>query len=159
MILWYDKTKPVITDLIKHLDNQEEAKAISDKFVKVSQDYESLEKAVIDFDSETISVFKQVHLEKVKVKKCFTWRLVSTANQNTSLAAPGALAHHLQRRTACNTSPPDSIIPFMSWLYFSTLPSCGWSSLLGDHPGVSGRRGLERGIPIGFWALRPTFAK
>merc|ERR1712212_1110690 len=24
----------------------------------------------------------------------------------TSLAAPGALAHRLQRRTACNTSPP-----------------------------------------------------
>ena len=27
-------------------------------------------------------------------------------NENTSLAAPGALAHRLQRRTACNTSPP-----------------------------------------------------
>ena len=27
-------------------------------------------------------------------------------NQNTSLAAKGALAHHLQRRTACKTSPP-----------------------------------------------------
>ena len=26
--------------------------------------------------------------------------------ENTSLAAPGALAHRLQRRTACNTSPP-----------------------------------------------------
>ena len=26
--------------------------------------------------------------------------------QNTSLAAPGALDHRLQRRTACNTSPP-----------------------------------------------------
>ena len=25
---------------------------------------------------------------------------------NTSLAAPGELAHRLQRRTACNTSPP-----------------------------------------------------
>ena len=25
---------------------------------------------------------------------------------NTSLAAPGALAHRLQRRTVCNTSPP-----------------------------------------------------
>ena len=25
---------------------------------------------------------------------------------NTSLAAPGALAHRLQRQTACNTSPP-----------------------------------------------------
>ena len=27
--------------------------------------------------------------------------------RNTSLAAPGALAHRLQRRTACNTSPPN----------------------------------------------------
>ena len=26
--------------------------------------------------------------------------------ENTSLEAPGALAHRLQRRTACNTSPP-----------------------------------------------------
>ena len=25
---------------------------------------------------------------------------------NTSLAAPGALAHRLQRRTACNAAPP-----------------------------------------------------
>ena len=27
--------------------------------------------------------------------------------ENTSLAAPEALAHRLQRRTACNTSPPN----------------------------------------------------
>ena len=27
--------------------------------------------------------------------------------QNTSLAAKGALAHRLQRRTACNTAPPE----------------------------------------------------
>ena len=27
--------------------------------------------------------------------------------QNTSLAVPGALAHRLQRRNACNTSPPN----------------------------------------------------
>ena len=26
--------------------------------------------------------------------------------KNTSLAAPGALAHRLQRRTTCNTAPP-----------------------------------------------------
>ena len=25
---------------------------------------------------------------------------------NTTLAVPGALAHHLQRHTACNTAPP-----------------------------------------------------
>ena len=29
---------------------------------------------------------------------------VSVMLKNTSLAAPGALAHHLQRRTACNTA-------------------------------------------------------
>ena len=29
-----------------------------------------------------------------------------TQYMNTSLAAQGALAHRLQRRTACNTSPP-----------------------------------------------------
>ena len=34
-----------------------------------------------------------------------TVQLYSTG-LNTSLAAPGALAHRLQRRTACNTSPP-----------------------------------------------------
>ena len=31
-----------------------------------------------------------------KINKCF----------NTSLAAPGALAHRLQRRNACNAVPP-----------------------------------------------------
>ena len=29
-----------------------------------------------------------------------------TINNYTSLAAPGALAHRLQRRTACNAAPP-----------------------------------------------------
>ena len=29
-----------------------------------------------------------------------------TVYLNTSLAAPGAVAHRLQRRTVCNTSPP-----------------------------------------------------
>ena len=31
---------------------------------------------------------------------------IAFLDKNTSLAAPGALAHRLQRRTACNTSPP-----------------------------------------------------
>ena len=54
------KTEPVIVDSIKHLDNQEQAEAITDKFAKVSQD--PLRNANIDipdFVSETIPVFKQ----------------------------------------------------------------------------------------------------
>ena len=53
---------------------------------------------------------------------------------NTSLAAPGALAHRLQRRTACNAAPPAS----------------------GPQ---NGRRGLERGPILGYLALPSTFAK
>ena len=36
----YDKikTEPVVVDSIKHLDNQEQAEAIADKFAKVSQE-------------------------------------------------------------------------------------------------------------------------
>ena len=34
-------------------------------------------------------------------------KLKLSLGKNTSLAAPGALAHRLQRRTACNTSPPN----------------------------------------------------
>ena len=48
--------------------------------------------------------------------------------KNTSLAAPGALAHRLQRRTACNAAPPAG----------------------GPQ---NGRRGLERCLPLGFWAF------
>ena len=45
--------------------------------------------------------------------------------KNTSLAAKRALAHCLQRRTACKTQ--------------------------------NGRRGLERGLNLAFWALPSTF--
>ena len=54
--------------------------------------------------------------------------------QNTSLAAPGALAHRLQRRTACN--------------------------IQNGHQGAQNdRRGLERVPILGYWALPSTFAK
>ena len=53
---------------------------------------------------------------------------------NTSLAAQGALAHRLQRRTACNAAPRAS----------------------GPQ---NGQRGLERCLPLGFGALPSTFAK
>ena len=53
---------------------------------------------------------------------------------NTSLAAPGALAHRLQRRTACK--------------------------IKNDRQGPpNGRRGLGRGVPLGFGALPSTFSK
>ena len=74
----YDKikTEPVVVDSIKHLDNQEQAEAIADKFAKVSQEYEPLQNSEIDipdFNPEEIPVFKQEdvqkHLEKVKLKK------------------------------------------------------------------------------------------
>ena len=37
---------------------------------------------------------------------CIAGERFDSKIKNTSLAAPGALAHRLQRRTACNTSPP-----------------------------------------------------
>ena len=39
--------------------------------------------------------------------QCLYRRLKDEKNINTNLASPGALAHRLQRRTACNTSPPN----------------------------------------------------
>ena len=53
---------------------------------------------------------------------------------NTSLAAKGALAHRLQRRTACNAAPPAK------------------SNMAARGP-QNGRRGLERCLPLGFWAF------
>ena len=44
----------------------------------------------------------EVFLAKVMNK---SWTICEKI-MNTSLAAPWALAHRLQRRTACNTSPP-----------------------------------------------------
>ena len=64
----------------------------------------------------------------------WTKSIQSNLQNNTSLAAPGALAHRLQRRTACNTAPRAS----------------------GPQ---NGRRGLERCLPLGFGALPSTFAK
>ena len=42
--------------------------------------------------------------EREKMEMALRKMLVSSIN--TSLAAPGALAHRLQRRTACNATPP-----------------------------------------------------
>ena len=54
--------------------------------------------------------------------------------KNTSLVAPGALAHCLQCRTACNTTSPAK------------------SKMAARGP-QKGRRGLERCLPPGFWAF------
>ena len=57
--------------------------------------------------------------------------------QNASLAAPGALANRLQRHTA---TPPAK------------------SKMAARGP-QNGRGGLERYLPLGFWAFPSTFAK
>ena len=54
--------------------------------------------------------------------------------KNTSLAAKGALANRLQRRTACKIQ----------------------NSRQGPQ---NGRGGLERCLPLGFWAFPSTFGK
>ena len=45
-----------------------------------------------------------IFLLKWSILECIE---IVICEHNTSLAAPGALAHRLQRRTACNTSPPN----------------------------------------------------
>ena len=57
-----------------------------------------------------------------------------TSMINTSLAAKGALAYRLQRRTACNAAPPAK------------------SKMAARGP-QNGGRGLERCLPLGFWAF------
>jgi len=57
---------------------------------------------------------------------------------NTSLAAPGALAHRLQRRTACNAAPPAKFKMAVS----------------GPQ---NGRRGLERCLPPRFLDILTNF--
>ena len=59
---------------------------------------------------------------------------------NTNLATKEALAHRLQRCSACNAAPPSK------------------SKMAAREP-QNGRQGLERGEPLGFWALPSTFAK
>ena len=102
--------------------------------------------------------------------------------KNTSLAAPGALAHRLQRRTACNTSPPNlSKMADRAWKYVKpyvieppdqlllnkffapSIPYFDQSEALKYQMAArgpqNGRRGLERGPTLGYWALPSTFAK
>ena len=55
----YDKEKiePLVVDSIKHLTDQEQAEVIADKFSKVSQEYEPLQKDDIEvpfFDENSI---------------------------------------------------------------------------------------------------------
>ena len=72
-------------------------------------------------DPESYVIDHFVHQIKV-------WILDPETAENTSLAATGALAHRLQRRTACNAAPP-------------------------ARGTQNGRRGLERSLPLGFWAF------
>ena len=71
-----EKLEPVIVDSIKHLSIKEQAEAIADKFSKVSQEYEPLQKEDIkipDFDEMSIPKFNpidvQANLEKIKANK------------------------------------------------------------------------------------------
>ena len=68
-------------------------------------------------------------------------------SRNTSLAAPGALAHPLQGRSARNTSSPD---------FGRRGPKIGQTL---DYWPQNGRLGLESGPPKGFWGLPSSFAK
>ena len=89
-----------------------------------------------DLNNQT-SKFGSVLTSNIKDIAAFlllNYRDPNKKNKNTSLAAPGALAHRLQRRTAFNAAPPAS----------------------GPQ---NGRRGLERCLPLGFGALPSTFAK
>ena len=101
---------------------------------------------------------------------------------NTSLAAPGALAHRLQRPTACNTSPPNlSKMADGAWKYVKPYviepsdqlllnkffdPSTPYFNQseaskykMAARGPQNGRRGLESGPTLGYWAFRVTFAK
>ena len=53
--------------------------------------------------STSISVHYIDSLTQCSALLEWTWRDGNNKYGNTSLAAPGALAHRLQRRTACNT--------------------------------------------------------
>ena len=61
---------------------------------------------------------------------------------NTSLVAPGALAHRLQRRTTCKSN-----------MQFNIGFNIAKSKMAAKGP-QNGRRGLERGLILGYWALR-----
>ena len=74
----YDQQKlePVVVESIKHLNVQEQAEAIADKFSKVSQEYDPLKKEDIivpEFDVKTVPSFSpldvQKNLEKIKTNK------------------------------------------------------------------------------------------
>ena len=58
------------------------------------------------FLEEVIRAEAKTFLEAMEINILMVLLFVMIIN-NTSLAAKGALAHCLQRRTACNTSPPD----------------------------------------------------
>ena len=73
----------------------------------------------------------KTNLELFSSFRSFTGVILETS-KNTSLAAKGALAHRLQRHTACNPTPPSKF------------------KMAAKGP-QSGRRGLERCLSPGFW--------
>jgi len=85
--------------------------------------------------------------------------------KNTSLAAPGALAHRLQHLTARliqngrwglkEVKPSDQLS--LNKFFDSMIPSVITSKIQNGHQGSeNGRQGLEMGLLLDFWALSPT---
>ena len=90
--------------------------------------------AILHLDTALhIKNISTLYRETHAVTHCST-RLKGDTLVNTSLAAPGALAHRLQRRTAYKIQ----------------------NGLQGPQ---NGQRGLERGLTVGYWPLQTTFIK
>ena len=100
-------------------------------------------------------------------------QLLWTFTKNTSLVAPGAPSHRLQRRTACNTKPPAIskmaegsrnrsnhrlLDPPINFCYISFLIRSFliWEPQKSKLAIRGPQRGLESGLPLGFWALPST---
>ena len=61
---------------------------------------------------------------------CLGWSIRNQPKiiENTSLAAKGAIAHRLQRRTACNVAPPATPHPLLNPKWTPGAPKWPWGS-------------------------------
>ena len=80
---------------------------------------------------------KKGNLIKRIENTCWSENEDDNQTKNTSLAAPGAFVHHLQRRTACNAT----------------------EAKMANRGPKNGRRSLEILEILGYCALQTTFAK
>ena len=73
---------------------------------------------------------------------------------NTSLAAPGALAHRLQRHTACNATPPATPYRLQrSTACNAALPHCRTACKKAARGPQNGQLSLEKYLPLDFWVF------